>query len=145
MRRKNVIPYTKIWFRKFPVVSHTISYRETVPSTQRVHINMAARLAKSAMISIVDEDKSVREAAKMLIRSLGHATATFASAEESLGSGRLCGTACLITESADAGHERSRPARPFGGKWPPHARYLRDGLSGGKRPRAPWTPEHSAS
>jgi FixJ family two-component response regulator len=55
-------------------------------------------LAKNAMISIVDDDKSVREAAKMLIRSLGYTTATFASAEEFLESGRLRDTACLITD-----------------------------------------------
>jgi FixJ family two-component response regulator len=55
-------------------------------------------MAKTAMISIVDDDKSVREAAKMLIKSLGYATATFASAEEFLQSGRLCETACLITD-----------------------------------------------
>jgi FixJ family two-component response regulator len=58
----------------------------------------AVRLAKNAMISIVDDDKSVREAAKTLIRSLGYTTATFASAEEFLESGRLCDTACLITD-----------------------------------------------
>jgi FixJ family two-component response regulator len=50
------------------------------------------------MISIVDDDSSVRGAAKMLLKSLGYATATFASAEEFLGSGRLCDTACLITD-----------------------------------------------
>ena len=50
------------------------------------------------MISIVDDDKSVREAAKTLIRSLGYTTATFASAEEFLESGRLGDTACLITD-----------------------------------------------
>jgi FixJ family two-component response regulator len=50
------------------------------------------------MISIVDDDKSVREAAKTLIRSLGYATATFASAEEFLESGSLPDTACLITD-----------------------------------------------
>jgi len=55
-------------------------------------------LKKIAMISIVDDDKSVREAAKTLIRSLGYATATFASAEEFLKSGRLRDTACLITD-----------------------------------------------
>jgi FixJ family two-component response regulator len=55
-------------------------------------------LAKNAMISIVDDDKSVREAARMLIGSLGYATATFASAEEFLESGRLWDTACLITD-----------------------------------------------
>ena len=58
----------------------------------------AALLANNAMISIVDDDKSVREAAKMLIGSLGYATATFASAEEFLESGRLRDTACLITD-----------------------------------------------
>jgi FixJ family two-component response regulator len=50
------------------------------------------------MISIVDDDKSVREAAKTLIVSLGYTTATFASAEEFLESGRLPDTACLITD-----------------------------------------------
>jgi FixJ family two-component response regulator len=50
------------------------------------------------MISIVDDDKSIREAANMLIRSLGYATATFASAEEFLESGRVQDTACLITD-----------------------------------------------
>jgi FixJ family two-component response regulator len=50
------------------------------------------------MIAIVDDDRSVREAAKTLIRSLGYATATFASAEEFLESGRLRETACLITD-----------------------------------------------
>ena len=34
----------------------------------------------------------------MLVRSLGYATATFASAEEFLESGRLRDTACLITD-----------------------------------------------
>ena len=55
-------------------------------------------MTKNAMISIVDDDKSVREAAKTLLRSLGYATATFASAEEFLESGRLGDTACLITD-----------------------------------------------
>jgi FixJ family two-component response regulator len=50
------------------------------------------------MISIVDDDKSVREATERLVRSLGYATATFASAEEFLVSGRLGDTACLITD-----------------------------------------------
>jgi FixJ family two-component response regulator len=50
------------------------------------------------MIAIVDDDRSVREAAKTLIASLGFATATFASAEEFLESGYLRDTACLITD-----------------------------------------------
>jgi FixJ family two-component response regulator len=50
------------------------------------------------MISIVDDDKSIREAAKTLVRSLGYSAATFSSAEEFLESGRLDETSCLITD-----------------------------------------------
>jgi FixJ family two-component response regulator len=50
------------------------------------------------MISIIDDDKSVRDAANMLLKSLGYATETFASAEEFLQSGRLHDTSCLITD-----------------------------------------------
>ena len=50
------------------------------------------------MISIVDDDKSMRDATECLVRSLGYRTATFDSAEEFIGSGRLNDTACLITD-----------------------------------------------
>jgi FixJ family two-component response regulator len=50
------------------------------------------------MISIVDDDQSVRNAARTLLRSHGYATATFASAEEFLQSDRVQDTACLITD-----------------------------------------------
>jgi FixJ family two-component response regulator len=55
-------------------------------------------LANIEMISIVDDDTSVRNAARRLLRSLGYLTATFSSAEEFLQSGRLRETACLITD-----------------------------------------------
>ena len=50
------------------------------------------------MISIVDDDESVREATKGLVRSLGYAAATFASGEEFLSSGRVRDTACVIAD-----------------------------------------------
>jgi FixJ family two-component response regulator len=50
------------------------------------------------MISIVEDDASVREATKGLVRSLGYDTATFASAEEYLRSERVRDTSCLITD-----------------------------------------------
>ena len=55
-------------------------------------------MAEHPMISIVDDDKSFRESAKSLIRSLDYATATFASGEEFLESGCLSDTECLITD-----------------------------------------------
>ncbi|HWE19865.1 MAG TPA: response regulator [Hyphomicrobiaceae bacterium] len=50
------------------------------------------------MISIVDDDESVREATKGLVRSLGYAAATFSSAEEFLTSDRVHATSCLIAD-----------------------------------------------
>jgi FixJ family two-component response regulator len=50
------------------------------------------------VISIVDDDESVREATKGLIRSLGYDAATFASAEEYLQSDYVSESDCLITD-----------------------------------------------
>ena len=50
------------------------------------------------MISIVDDDKSVREATKSLLRSLGYGAAAFASAEDFLESDQVNDTSCLITD-----------------------------------------------
>lgn len=50
------------------------------------------------VISIVDDDESVREATKSLVRSLGYHAETFSSAEEYLGSERLYETSCLIAD-----------------------------------------------
>lgn len=50
------------------------------------------------MISIVDDDESVRETTKGLVRSLGLNASAFASAEEFLHSDRLHDTACLIAD-----------------------------------------------
>jgi FixJ family two-component response regulator len=49
------------------------------------------------MIAIVDDDESVRESTEALVRSLGYATRTFASAEEFLESD-LNDTSCLILD-----------------------------------------------
>jgi FixJ family two-component response regulator len=50
------------------------------------------------MISIIDDDPSVREAMDGLVRSLGYRAATFASAEEFLESDRMHDTSCVITD-----------------------------------------------
>ncbi len=50
------------------------------------------------MISIVDDDESMREATKGLVRSLGYRAATFASAEEFLQSDSIDSTSCLIAD-----------------------------------------------
>ncbi|MFB9266795.1 response regulator transcription factor [Bradyrhizobium erythrophlei] len=50
------------------------------------------------MISIIDDDESVRAATQNLVRSLGHVVHTFASAEEFLRSPHLNDTSCVITD-----------------------------------------------
>ena len=50
------------------------------------------------MISIIDDDDSVRESLQRLMRSVGFAVNVFASAEEFLDSDRLRNTDCLILD-----------------------------------------------
>ncbi len=50
------------------------------------------------VISIIDDDESVRVATENLIRSLGFGACSFSSAEEFLRSARLNDTCCLITD-----------------------------------------------
>jgi FixJ family two-component response regulator len=52
----------------------------------------------NALISVVDDDASVREALKGLLKSAGFRTEAFASAEEFLHSGQLATTSCLILD-----------------------------------------------
>jgi FixJ family two-component response regulator len=55
------------------------------------------------LVSVVDDDESVRESLPDLLREFGFAVETFASAEEFLGSGRMCETRCLILDVAMPG------------------------------------------
>lgn len=55
-------------------------------------------MSKNFMVSIVDDDSSVREALKDLIRAMGFSVATFACAEDFLGSDDLSKTDFLITD-----------------------------------------------
>jgi FixJ family two-component response regulator len=50
------------------------------------------------MISIIDDDASVRVATNSLVRSLGYPVHTFASVEEFLSSSRLNDIACIIAD-----------------------------------------------
>ena len=66
---------------------HTSSYREESWFCMKVPV-----------ISIVDDDASVREATNGLVRSLGYHAATFGSAEDFLESEHIDDTSCLITD-----------------------------------------------
>lgn len=55
-------------------------------------------MPKIPVISIIDDDASVRVATNSLVRSLGYTVNTFASAEEFLRSAHLNDTSCVIAD-----------------------------------------------
>jgi len=55
-------------------------------------------MSNLSLISVVDDDTSVRESLQCLIRSFGFAVEAFASAEEFLNSDHLPNTRCMILD-----------------------------------------------
>jgi FixJ family two-component response regulator len=55
-------------------------------------------MCRGQVISVIDDDASVRAASDNLLRSLGYAVYTFVSAEEFLQSDRLDDTSCVIAD-----------------------------------------------
>jgi FixJ family two-component response regulator len=55
-------------------------------------------VSETPVISIVDDDASIRQALDGLLRSAGLQAAAFGSVEEFLGSGHLATTGCLILD-----------------------------------------------
>jgi FixJ family two-component response regulator len=53
---------------------------------------------RAPVISVVDDDQSVREATKSFLRSLDYEVTTFGTAEDFLASTQVATTACLITD-----------------------------------------------
>jgi FixJ family two-component response regulator len=74
------------------------------PRTRRLTTRMIptgserSRVAKIPLISVVDDDDSVRESLRALLRSVRFVVEVFASAEEFLSSDRLRETDCLILD-----------------------------------------------
>ena len=56
-----------------------------------------------SLVSVVDDDQSVRESLPDLLREFGFAAQAFSSAEEFLGSGSMDETRCLILDVAMPG------------------------------------------
>ena len=55
-------------------------------------------MSAPSVISVIDDDASVRIATNNLLMSRGYVVHTFASAEEFLGSGRIEETCCVIAD-----------------------------------------------
>jgi len=59
---------------------------------------MSSHLDDKKLVSIIDDDDSVRTALQCLLKAVGLPARTFESAEEFLASGDYQKTACLITD-----------------------------------------------
>jgi FixJ family two-component response regulator len=81
------------------LVQIPIRYAESYEKTQRWVLVMAA----DALVSIVDDDESVRESLPDLVRQFGFATQAFSSAEAFLASEFVDETRCLILDIAMPG------------------------------------------
>jgi FixJ family two-component response regulator len=60
-------------------------------------------MGKPVMVSVVDDDESVRESLPDLLRQFGYAAQAFASSEAFLASGAVSETSCLILDIAMPG------------------------------------------
>src|ERR1700716_1026527 len=60
-------------------------------------------MVKYSLVSVVDDDESVRESLPDLLREFGFAAQAFSSAEEFLASDCVCQTRCLILDLAMPG------------------------------------------
>ena len=67
-------------------------FRRRLPAAKR------ASLAQRLVISVVDDDASVRASINNFLRSLGYVVHTFWSAEKFLGSPQLNDTSCVIAD-----------------------------------------------
>ena len=60
-------------------------------------------IPKRSLVSVVDDDESIRQALPDLLRQFGFAAETFASAEAFLASGLVSETSCLLLDVAMPG------------------------------------------
>jgi len=75
-------------------------------------------MTATALVSVVDDDESVRESLPDLLKEFGYAVQSFASAEEFLASGRVDETRCLVLDIAMPNLNGIEAARQVAAKLP---------------------------
>src|SRR5712671_2466240 len=78
-------------------------HRTEANATISLAIEETKGMTATVLVSIVDDDESVREALPDLLKEFGFAVQSFASAEEFLASGRVDETRCLVLDIAMPG------------------------------------------
>src|SRR5262250_2034782 len=92
-RRRMTVPVPPSRF-PFPVAQRAFQTR---------HRDEALMMSKRSLVSIVDDDESVRESLPDLLKEFGYAVQAFSSAEEFLASDYVGQTRCLILDIAMPG------------------------------------------
>ena len=82
------------------IVANTayLIFQRDIPSAIATNKARIRLLSSAPIVSIVDDDESIRAAMSSLVRSLGYESCVFWSAEEFLTSPRLHDASCLITD-----------------------------------------------
>jgi FixJ family two-component response regulator len=78
-------------------------HRTEANATISLAIEETNGMTATVLVSIVDDDDSVRESLPDLLKEFGFAVESFASAEEFLASGRMEETRCLVLDIAMPG------------------------------------------
>jgi FixJ family two-component response regulator len=78
-------------------------HRTGATATLSLAIEETNWMTATALVSVVDDDESVRESLPDLLKEFGFAVLSFASAEEFLASGRVDETRCLVLDIAMPG------------------------------------------
>jgi FixJ family two-component response regulator len=78
-------------------------HRTGANATTSIAIEETNGMTATALVSIVDDDESVRESLPDLLKEFGFAVQSFASAEEFLASGHVDETRCLVLDIAMPG------------------------------------------
>jgi FixJ family two-component response regulator len=88
---------TKVLFTRLP------NLRILAACRPRAGIPLEILMIARSLVSIVDDDESVRESLPPLVEAFGFATQVFASAEAFLASGALADSRCLLLDVAMPG------------------------------------------
>ena len=75
-----------------------VDYTKVYSTTGSGWLQDCVRAMVASLITVVDDDASVRESTSSLLRSVGHAVNQFGSAEELVASAALNETDCVISD-----------------------------------------------
>jgi hypothetical protein len=73
-------------------------FQRDIPSAIATNKARIRLLSSAPIVSVVDDDESIRAAMSSLVRSLGYESCAICSAEEFLTSPQLHDASCLITD-----------------------------------------------